>query len=186
MLIRRPSRRAETQWRDGVTDQLAALKGEVATLTSLLTEDRKQRQPSPLAGDRATFVLVLSGVLVLLGIVVGTVASTEAASVSTHLAAASSASAQFRRALQSGPQPNATWIEAKVALVDRWYTSVQINTDDAESEQRAAAALGLAGPFLVAFGSALAGAVLGWMLTQWFRAPSGWPRFWRPKGESPT
>jgi hypothetical protein len=45
----------------------------------------------------------------------------------------------------------------------------------ASADQRSTDRLQLTGPALLAFGSALSGAVLGWMLTQWLGS-LWWPK----------
>jgi hypothetical protein len=56
----------------------------MARLTATLTEDRKRREPSRRAWVLAFVVLGCSGVLVLIGIGSGLVASTSAATASTY------------------------------------------------------------------------------------------------------
>jgi hypothetical protein len=58
---------------------------------------------------------------------------------------------------------------------NRWAKVYRTDSYAASSDQRVADRFQLDGPTLLAFGSALAGAVLGWMLTQWLGSLR-WPR----------
>lgn len=127
---------ADAQWHAEVSTQLATLQTEMARLTATLTEDRKRREPSRRAWVLAYLLLCCSGVLVLIGISSGLVASTSAALASTYQTLART---DLSRSLQA--------IEPVTSLANRkgaaWVLDHATKT------------------------TVDAGAVLGWMLTQW-------------------
>jgi hypothetical protein len=184
MLIRRHARRAvtdvaEAQWRTEVSTQLAALQAGLATLQ---TEDQKQRRGSTLLWWLAILVLCSSAVVVIIGIRMGLAAPAETAAASRVQAQIASIDNQIERA------PNAKADLAAAAMCNRLTDDLAVldcvakadpaiankmetlfnDQLEAQGDHFAADTLVLVGPAVLAFGSALSGAVLGWMLTEWF------------------
>jgi hypothetical protein len=184
MLIRRHARRAvtdvaETQWRTEVSAQLATLQ---TGLAALQTEGEKQRQESWRVWLWAILVLCGSGLLVVIGIHLGLAAVTEAATAGRLQSQV--ASIQKRTERISVPKAD----QAEIAKCNRLTGDVafldcvaKINPTIAKNiatevakgagaqlNRDVAGQFQLWGPAVLAFGSALSGAVLGWMLTQWF------------------
>ena len=188
MLIRRHARHAvtdvaEAQWRTEVSTQLAALQAGLATLQ---TEDQKQRRGSTLLWVLAILVLCSSGVVVIIGIRMGLAVPAETAAASRVQAQIASIDNQIERA------PHAKADLAAAAKCNRLTDDLAVldcvakadpaiannmetlfnDEAQAQGDHFAANQLELAGPAVLAFGSALSGAVLGWMLTEWFASLS--------------
>jgi hypothetical protein len=191
MLIRRRARRAvtdvaEAQWRTEVSTQLAALQAGLVTLqaglATLQTENQKQRRGPTLLWWLAILVLCSSGVVVIIGIRMGLAAPAETAAASRVQAQIASIDNQIERA------PHAKADLAAAAKCNRLTDDLAVlgcvaKADPAiankmgtlfndqlevQGDNFAAHTLPQAGPAVLAFGSALSGAVLGWMLTEWF------------------
>ena len=181
---------AEPGWLADVTTTLDGLKTAVAGLKGELENDRKQRRGSALAWLVACAVLVLSLILVFAGIHRGGETSTEAATASRLEAQAASLSGQLERALQSeaahcpGAPGSAATVKCEMQTANispsRYVTLVH-DERWALLDLSSADRLELEGPTVLAFGSALTGAVLGWMLAQGL----GWRRRLRAGRESP-
>ena len=162
------------QWRTEVSSQLVALQTGLAGLDAALNEDRKQRQESPRAWLLAVIMFCCSLVLVVIGIQKGLAASADAATASRLQAQAVSTTDQAGRAALSKacnePAGTLAFLECvaadQAALTHAFFVAAD---DEAKSEryQNSANQLRLLGPAALAFGSALTGAVLGWILTQW-------------------
>lgn len=152
----------------------------MARLASVQLQDRERQRPGWLAWGQAIVLLVLSGSVMLSGIVSGIAATTDAAAASSLQAQANSAIMQVDRATQPVfslvSRKGAAWVvehatEAQVSdltSADRWAKVFHADSSAASADQGSADRLQLAGHALLAFGSALCGAVLGWMLTQCF------------------
>jgi hypothetical protein len=170
---------AEAQWRTEVSIQLAALQ---AGLETLQTKDQKQRRGPARLWMLAILVLCSSGVLVIIGIRMGLAAPAATAAASRLQAQITSIDNQIVRA------PHAKADLAAAAKCNRLTDDLAVlecvaNADPAiannmqtlfndeaevQGEHFYADQLVLAGPAVLAFGSALSGAVLGWMLTECF------------------
>ncbi len=166
---------AEPSWRADVTTKLDSLQKDVAGIKGELEDDRRQARGPRRAWIWATLVLVVSALLVLVGILRGLAVSTEAGAASRLEAQAASLSNQLERAVHSeaarcrGAAPEATLrCEINAANISPNTPETLIN-DELRSKQDLGSAdvLELEGPTVLTFGSALAGAALGWMLTQW-------------------
>jgi PHD/YefM family antitoxin component YafN of YafNO toxin-antitoxin module len=196
MLIRKHSRRAEAeaQWRAEVSAQLVLLmdaQAQMAEVASLHLKDRERRRPGWPAWAHAILLLVLSGSVVLSGIVNGIASTTEAAAASSLQAQANSAITQVDKATQPvislANRKGAAWVVAHATKADvsdlttaeHWAKIFHGDSYAASADQSAADREQLTGPALLTFGSALGGAVLGWMLTQWLGSLR-WPK----KGET--
>jgi hypothetical protein len=192
MLFRKPSRQvaADAQWRAEVSAQLALLmdaQTRMARVMSLQLKDRERRRPTWLAWGQAIFLLVISGAFVLNGIVTGLAGTTEAAAASSFQAQANSAITQADRAVQPvislAIRKGAAWVivhatkseVTDLTTADRWAKVYRADSNVASTDQRSADRYQLTGPALLAFGSALGGAVLGWILTQWLGSLR-WPK----------
>jgi hypothetical protein len=175
-----PASRAVTnasQWRAEVSARLADLQTGLDELDAGLTEDRKRRVGSLRAWLLAVIVFRCSLVLVVIGIQKGLAASTDAATASRLDAQAASIIYPCRKKYpETTAGGNAKVlceidsIQTSTAGYDRMlYDQHKSLSDQAQSEryQRSANQLQLLGPAAVALGSALTGAVLGWMLTAW-------------------
>ena len=166
---------AEPQWRDEVSTQLASLQTDMVRVTALLAEDRKQRQGPPWAWVFAFVVLLCSGLVVVAAIHQGLGASADAARASRLQAQAKSATTRSERAIQS-KAATASCKESVAAaarcklgnasIVAKTFGTVISDETESEAYQNSADRLEVEGPAVLAFGSALGGAVLGWMLTQ--------------------
>jgi hypothetical protein len=174
----------EPSWRADVTTKLVGLQKDVARIKGELEDDRKQRRGSLLAWLAACVVLVLSLVLVFAGIHRGGETSTEAAAASSLEAQAASISSQLERAVHSKAprcqdEIGSTAIlkcELQAANISpNTYVTLVNDERRAQLDLSSADRLELEGPTVLAFGSALTGAVLGWMLAQLL----GSRRFWR-------
>ena len=160
---------------------------QMARAASLQLEDRERQRPTWLAWGQAIFLLVISGSFVFNGILIGQIGTTKAATTNTLQAQANSAINQANRAMQ--PVSNlithkgAKWVVAHATKADvtdvttaaRLVKVYNADSNAASADQTSADRYQLAGPALLAFGSALSGAVLGWILVQWFGALR-WPK----------
>lgn len=190
MLIRRRSRQdvTEARWRADVTAKLDLLmnaQAQMAEATTLQLRDRQR--PGRVAWIHATLLLAISALVVFNGILAGTAATSVAADAGKLQTLANSAMAQVNKAVQPVitlvNRKGAKWVvahatKAEVADVDRatqWAKLYHTDSALASADQRAAGRYQLEAPALLAFGSALCGAVLGWMLTQWFGSLR-WPK----------
>lgn len=167
---------AEPSWLAAVTTKLDDVKTAVAGLKGELENDRKRRRGSPLAWLAAGAMLVISLVLVFAGIHRGAETPTEAAAASRLEAQAASLSSQLERAMQSaaarcqGPPGSAATVKCEIQTANinpSRYVTVVHDERWALLDLSSADRLELEGPTVLAFGSALTGAVLGWMLAQW-------------------
>ena len=127
---------------------------------------------------QAAFLLLVSGAFVLGGIFIGYIGTKETATVSDlqaqinrDLAQANEANQQIASLVK---RKGEAWVEAhankltEVAVADSWMANVfQEDSSLASAEQKSADQNQLAGPAVLSFGSAIFGAVLGWMFTQW-------------------
>ena len=181
---------AEPGWLADVTITLDGLKTAVAGLKGELENDRKQRRGSSLAWILAGLILVDSLVLVFVGIHRGAETPTEAAAASRLEAQAASLSGQLERALQAeaahcpGAPGSAATVKCEIqtaSIRPSTYLTVVRDERRAQLDLTSADRLELEGPTVLAFGSALTGAVLGWMLAQGL----GWRRRLRAGRESP-
>jgi hypothetical protein len=170
---------AEAQWRTEVSTQLAALQAGLATLQ---TEDQKQHRGSGRLWWLAILVLCSSGVVVIIGVRMGLAAPADAAAASRVQAQIASINNQIERAphakadLAAAAKCNRLTddtavldcvAEADPAIANNMETLFN-DQIEVQGDNFAADTLVQAGPAVLAFGSALSGAVLGWMLTQWF------------------
>lgn len=181
MLIRRHARRTltETQWRARVGTQLASLQTDMAKVTALLAEDRKARQGSPWAWVLAFVVLLCSGLVVVAAIHQGLTASADATAAGRLQTQMNNSYSGSERAIRSD-LASASCKESGLAAFKchlrvanlTFGTFTTVMNDDAKlrTEQSSAYRLEVEGPAVLAFGSALGGAALGWMLTQWLTA----------------
>jgi hypothetical protein len=177
---------AEAQWRTEVSTQLAALQAGLATLQAglapLQTEDQKQHRGSGRLWWLAILVLCSSGVVVIIGVRMGLAAPADAAAASRVQAQIASINNQIERAphakadLAAAAKCNRLTddtavldcvAEADPAIANNMETLFN-DQIEVQGDNFAADTLVQAGPAVLAFGSALSGAVLGWMLTQWF------------------
>jgi hypothetical protein len=177
---------AEAQWRTEVSTQLAALQAGLATLqaglATLQTEDQKQHRGSGRLWWLAILVLCSSGVVVIIGVRMGLAAPADAAAASRVQAQIASINNQIERAphakadLAAAAKCNRLTddtavldcvAEADPAIANNMETLFN-DQIEVQGDNFAADTLVQAGPAVLAFGSALSGAVLGWMLTQWF------------------
>jgi hypothetical protein len=166
----------EPSWRTDVTTKLDGLKSAVADITAYLESDRKQRRGSAPAWIAAAVMLVISLVIVFAGIHRGGETSTEAAAASGLEAQAASLSSQLERTLHSkapqcpGAPASAATLKCEIQAANispSTYATVVHDERWALLDLSSADRLELEGPTVLAFGSALTGAVLGWMLAQW-------------------
>jgi hypothetical protein len=201
MLIRKRSRRAvtEAQWRAEVSAQLALLmdaQTQMARLASFQLEDRERQRPGWLTWVQAILLLWFSGLVVFSGILAGLSATTEADAASSLQTQANTAITQVNKAAQPVinlvSRKGAAWVVAHVnnaevsdlTSADQWAKVYHTDSDEASADQSSADRLQLAGPALLAFGSALCGAVLGWIMTQWLGSLR-WPKKARLKRRDP-
>lgn len=196
MQIRKRSRQAaaEAQWRAEVSAQLTLLmdaQTQMARVASLQLQDREEQRPGRLAWGQAIFLLVISGSLIFIGIVGGLTGTTYAAAASSLQAQANSAITQVNKATQPiftlVSRKGAAWVIAhatkaevsELTSADQWAKVYHTDSEEASADQSSADRWQLAGPGLLAFGSAAMGAVLGWILTRWLESLR-WPK----KGET--
>jgi hypothetical protein len=174
---------AEPSWRADVSTKLNSLQKDVAGIKGELDDDRKQARGPRRAWIWATLVLVVAALLVLGGILRGLVVSTEAGSAGQLQAKAASLSSQLERAVHSeaarcqGAAGSAATLKCEIKAANiSPNTSEALITDELKSRQDLGSAdvLELEGPTVLTFGSALAGAALGWMLTQWLGSRGFW------------
>lgn len=167
---------AEPSWLADVTTKLDDVKTVVADLKGELENDRRQPRGSALAWLAAGAMLVISLVLVFVGIHRGAETPTEAAAASRLEAQAASLSSQLERAMQSaaahcqGPPGSAATLRCEIQTANinpSRYATLARDERRALLDLSSADRLELEGPTVLAFGSALTGAVLGWMLAQW-------------------
>jgi hypothetical protein len=175
---------AEPSWRADVTTKLVSLQKDVARIKGELDDDRNRRRGSPLAWIAACAMLVISLVLVFAGIHRGGETSTEAAAASRLEAQAAGISSQLERAVHSkaalcpGAAESAATLKCEIQAANispSTYVTLVNDERGAQLDLSSADRLELEGPTVLAFGSALTGAVLGWMLAQLL----GSQRFWR-------
>jgi hypothetical protein len=175
---------AEPSWRADVTTKLDSLQKDVAGIKGELEDDRKQASGPRRAWIWATLVLVVAALLVLGGVLRGLVVSTEAGAAGRLEAQAASLSNQLERAVHSeaarcqGAAGSAATLRCEINAANISPNTYEtLINDELRSRQDLGSAdvLELEGPTVLTFGSALAGAALGWMLTQWL----GSRRFWR-------
>lgn len=197
MLLPKRSRRAEAeaQWRAEVSAQLALLmkaQTQVTKFASLQLEDRERQRPSWLAWAQAAFLLVISGSIAFTGIIGGALAPLQTANASSLFTKANNKIMQANQILQPIVIPEnregaATWFaHATKADLNNLTTAAKLaiasNNDEKEAsaDQASANRWQLAGPALLTLGSALGGAVVGWILTQWL-GTLRWPKRKQPK-----
>jgi hypothetical protein len=186
MLIRRYSHRvAEAQWQAEVSAQLGRLmdvQTQIAGMASQQLKDRERQRTTWLTWVFAILALALSGVVVLDGVAAGLYGTTEAAAANSLWTQAKNAYTQTDTALRPVSslerRKGAAWTaEATkdLAVANRWAKDGSAEFSEASADQSSADRFQLIGPGVLAFGSALGGAVLAWMLTQWFKVIR-WPR----------
>lgn len=180
----------EPSWLTDVTTTLDGLKKDVAHIKGALEDERKQRRGSLRAWLTAAAVLVLSLGIVFAGIHRGAETPTEAAAASRLEAQASSVSSQLERAVHSKAPlcqdeiGSAATLKCEIQdanISPSTYATVAHDERWASLDLSSADRLELEGPTVLAFGSALTGAVLGWMLAQGL----GWRRRLRAERDSP-
>jgi hypothetical protein len=190
MMIRRHSSAAkatEAQWRADVSLQLARLAEVQAKINSQQMEDRERLRASKLAWGYETALLLVSAAVVLGATKVGMTASMKAGTASSLRTLANSALTQESKVIQpiltlqnrKGPTyfgSHATSVlAAAVNNAARLAYTVRSDSDAASAAQTSADRWQLASSGMLAFGSALGGAVLGWMLTPWL-GRQRWPK----------
>lgn len=190
---RRSTRRpvtAEARFRAEVSTQFANLQTDVARVTALLAEDRKQRHGSPWAWVLAFVVLLCSGLVVVAAIHQGLTASADAATAGRLRAQMDSTTSREERAIHpnvaSASCTQSVAAAAKCRLRDNSivFSGLQTVINDEsklQADLSSADRLEVEGPAVLAFGSALGGAVLGWMLTQLLGSDFRGPRRRAPK-----
>jgi hypothetical protein len=164
-----------------VSSQLASLQTEVVNVTALLAEDQKKSRGSPRAWALAFLVLCCSGVVVVAAIHQGLTASADAAAAGRLQAQFDGISSRAERALHAGTAASCKQsvsaaakcqLQLNSALYGEGFQTLISEDPQLQADQNSAHRLELEGPAVLAFGSALAGAVLGWMLTQWLASYS--------------
>jgi hypothetical protein len=177
-----------------VSTQLANLQTDVARVTALLAEDRKQRHGPPWAWVLAFAVLLCSGLVVVAAIHQGLTASADAAAAGRLQAQMDSTASREERAIHSTvasascKQSVAAAAKCKLrnnSIVVGALETVVNDEPELQADLSSADRLEVEGPAVLAFGSALGGAVLGWMLTQLLGSDFRPPRRRAPKPSPP-
>ena len=179
MLTRKRSQQAatEAQWRSDVSAQLVLLTNAQTRMAEVA---QRQRRPTRAAWIHAALILVLSGVVVLNGVLIGNIGIEKAATANSLQAQASDAISRVDKTISPivalTHRKGAAWVLAhatkaevnELNSADRSAKVYHADSSAASADLSSADRDQLGGPALLAFGSALAGAVLGWILTQWF------------------
>jgi hypothetical protein len=183
MLFRKRSRlaRDEAQWRAEVTAQLTLLmraQTQAAEFARVQLDERKSQRPGLTAWLLAVTLLVISASLAYSGIIGGVLAPLDTSNANSLFSQSNTTINRANQVLQSVVTQEkrvgaAAWFAHATKadlnnLTSAGRLAIESNDDfkEASADQASADRWQLEGPGLLVFGSALGGAVLGWILTQ--------------------